>query len=375
MENPSQDNIVIALSAGGTGGHLYPAQSVAEDMQDQPRLALPVFLANDREIDRRALKDMPYPVLFLKGSGVYGKSIISAIRGGVQILGSVWTARRAVKRQRVRAVIAFGGYSSVSSVLAARSLGLPVYLHEQNAVPGRANRFLARYAKKIFLTFEQASAFFPEDQRARCVVTGCPVRKRVIADREIRLHPSRLRCLITGGSQGSAFFLEFLMQRLEFLNWFLDRSDILFLAGPGPAASQKAKRLAQALSAKGQAFNILPYLDRIGPAIRTADIILARSGASFLAELASIGKARTILVPFPEAVDDHQTANAEAMMKSGHSLERLEIVRQDETVRIEELLRDFAARPPVDAPRSHPEIHANASVQILEHVLADVDQD
>ena len=181
---------------------------------------------------------------------------------------------------------------------------------------------------------------------------------------------SRMRMLVVGGSQGSKFFLDFFLGRPEFFAWLLERVDILFLAGPTLAETPSARRLVENARNLRGSFTLLPFLERMGSALRSSDIILSRSGASFLAELISIGKARTILVPYPRALDGHQTANAEAAARSIHSLADMRIIQETESSRMEESLHSFVVAGPVPYPASFSDGHAGSACRILEEIAA-----
>ncbi|OGH55553.1 MAG: hypothetical protein A3G34_00555 [Candidatus Lindowbacteria bacterium RIFCSPLOWO2_12_FULL_62_27] len=357
----------VALAAGGTGGHLFPALALAEEIISQPGFGRVVFLAAERPLDRHILGGADrlwgrqFKCVYLPGSAYAGQP---GWRKLLSILYMAWAVLSAWFHLRgCRAVVAFGGYASVASVLAARLRGIAVYLHEQNAIPGRANRLMARFAKHIFLTFEEAAPLFGP-RADRCRVVGCPVRKKILFEREAGPH-ARMRMLVVGGSQGTKFFLDFFLGRPEFFAWLLERVDILFLAGSQLAETPPARRLVENARHLRGSFTLLPFLDRMGPAVRSADIILSRSGASFLAELASVGKARTILVPFPLAMDGHQDANAKALQRSGHSLAELRVIDETQQAEMEETIHGFVVGGPVPPPPSFSDRHAGAANEIL----------
>lgn len=360
----------IALAAGGTGGHIYPALALAEEIQSQTDPPAVVFFAANRPLDRQIMSGAArqfrenFRCVYLAGSAFGGQSGLRKLGSmmffGVAFMSAWWNLRKC------RCLVAFGGYASVAASAAAKVRGIPIYIHEQNAVPGRANRLLASLSQKIFLTFGAARGRFGK-HGGKSIVTGCPVRKKILVDRQPASR-SRMRLLVVGGSQGAKFFLDFFLGRPEFFAWLLERVDVLFLAGSGPANSPHAIRLVENAKHLRGSFTLLPFLERMGPAIRSSDIILSRSGASFLAELASVGKARTILVPFPAALDDHQTANAHSLAADLHSLAELHIFGEDQAARIEETLHSAVLKGPVDPPPSFPDAHAGAACRILEEI-------
>lgn len=359
----------IAVAAGGTGGHIFPAVALAEEIQSQNNPPHVVFFAAKRPLDKQILSGMErqkngVTCVFLPGSAFGGQG------GWKKLLSTLFVARSFVSAwwhlRNCRCLVAFGGFASVAAAMAAKMRGVPVYLHEQNSIPGRANRLLSRGAQKIFLTFPDARTHFGKFGD-RCVVTGCPVRKKILVDRQPG-NKGRMRLLVIGGSQGARFFLDFFLGRPEFFAWLLERVDILFLAGPGHADSPHALRLIENARHLRGSFTLLPFLERMGPAVRSADIIMSRSGASFLAELASVGKARTILVPFPGALDGHQEANAKALAASVHSLAELAVLSEDNAGKIEESLHAYVLKGPVEPPHTFSDDHAGAACRILEEI-------
>ncbi len=365
-------NRKIALAAGGTGGHVFPAVAMAEEIFSQARYDTVVFLAADRPLDRQILGSVDrswgkaFSCVYLAGSAYGGQS------GWRKLLSILYMARSVISAwwhlRGCECLIAFGGFASVAAALAARVRGLPIYLHEQNAIPGRANRLLSRFAKKIFLMFEEAAPHFGP-RADRCKSVGCPVRKKILVEREANSR-GRMRMLVVGGSQGAKFFLDFFLGRPEFFAWLLERVDILLLAGSGHADSPQARRLVDNARSLRGSFTLLSFLERMGPAIRSADIILTRSGASFLAELISVGKARTILVPYPHALDGHQDANAQALAKGVHSLSEMRILDETRQADIEQAMHAFVVAGPVPTPASFSDRHAGSANQILEELIA-----
>ncbi|MBI4178609.1 glycosyltransferase [bacterium] len=326
-----------------------------------------LILAAGRPLDRQILRQS-FPHVFLPGSAFGGQGIFHKLLSLARLFWAILAAISHVRR--CRCIVAFGGFPSVASVLAAKLCGVKVYLHEQNAVPGRANRLLAPLAKKIFMTFEEAAGKFGP-RKSRCVLTGCPVRKKILIERE-PAGRGRMRMLVVGGSQGSKFFLDFFSGRPDFFAWLMERLDVLFLAGPNLADIPAARRLIDNARDLRGSFTLLPFLERMGPAIRSADIVLSRAGASFLAELASVGKARVVLVPYPRALDDHQTANARAILAHPGALADVQIFEEGKIDKLEEALRAFIVAGPVDPPQTFSDRHAGAACRILEE-LRDAD--
>ena len=234
-------------------------------------------------------------------------------------LGSVATSRPLVRD--AAAVLGVGGYASIAPVIAARSVKVPTVLHEQNAVPGLANRLLARVATAVALTFETARTALPA--RLRTDVTGLPLRPQILevvpgrealaeeARRVLDLHRDRTTVLVTGGSQGALHIDRAIAGAIPFL---AARADLQLLVLAGAAHGSV---LADVAAGQGRLLvRTLPYLDRMELALAMTDVAIARAGANTIHELA-VCAIPSILVPYPHATDDHQAANAKELELAG----------------------------------------------------------
>lgn len=300
----------ILLAAGGTGGHLFPAEALAVELA---RRGVPVELITDERalayathFPARALHATPADTLRGGGARAYATLGATLSRGVLRSL-------RILRRVKPAAVVGFGGYPTFPPLVAARILGAPVVLHEQNAVMGRANRMLARLASVIATGFPTV-AQMPAGRATTHV--GNPVRPQVVAASQVPyqapadLHPIRL--LVFGGSQGARIMSEVVPAAILLLPAELrDRLRVTQQARPEDIDEVRA-----AYSAAGVAAELSSFFDDMPAHMALAQFVIARAGASTVAELAVIGRP-SILVPLPHALDNDQLANANALALAG----------------------------------------------------------
>jgi UDP-N-acetylglucosamine--N-acetylmuramyl-(pentapeptide) pyrophosphoryl-undecaprenol N-acetylglucosamine transferase len=302
----------VVIAAGGTGGHFYPAEALAAELLLRGErvvlltdarsggLASPVFALAERHV--------------VSGAGLSGRGLKRAAQGALALARGVFEARRILKQVRPGAVVAFGGYPSVPPVLAVAMLfgAKPrVILHEQNAVLGRANRFLARRADLLALNFAQTAAV-PAGTALR--VVGNPVRPAIAALHGQRYTPpgARIELLVLGGSLGAKIFGTLLPEALAQLP--ADLRARLFVTQQCRAEDSEQAR--QIFKAAGIAVELSPFFTDVAGLLAKAHLVVARAGASSVAEIAAAGKP-AIFIPLPNAIDDHQRANADALAQTG----------------------------------------------------------
>jgi UDP-N-acetylglucosamine--N-acetylmuramyl-(pentapeptide) pyrophosphoryl-undecaprenol N-acetylglucosamine transferase len=297
------------LAAGGTGGHLFPAEAVARLLVATGGA---VHLLTDRRADAFAAS-VPGVEIDLVRAGRLGGGPLRAAYGLAELALGMMQARRLLRRLAPAAVVGFGGYPSVPTMLAAAQLGLPTLIHEQNVVLGRANRLLASRAHRIATGFANVQGLRPAD-RARLVHTGNPVRPAI---RTVGASPyappgETIELLVVGGSQGARIFGEIVPPALSLLPLAMrQRLRVSQQARPEDKEAVIAQYGERAIAAEIESF----FGDMPGR-LRRAHLVICRAGASTIAELAAAGRP-AILVPYPHAMDDHQTANAREFAASG----------------------------------------------------------
>lgn len=246
---------------------------------------------------------------------------LTLVTSGVRVLGSVFGAIALLRRHRPDVVAGFGGYVSLPVGIAAVLTRTPLVLHEQNSVPGLANRILSRWARAVGVTYENSIKHLKRPERA--LVTGNPVRGAILgADREagrrtLGLDPDATVLLVFGGSRGAKHLNEALARLWPVLAEE-PRLQVVHVAGKLDVASV-AEAMAEALSDPAGRYRLHEYIERMGDVIAAADVVVARAGATSIAEITAIGRA-SVLVPYPYATDDHQTLNARAVSAGGGAI-------------------------------------------------------
>ena len=299
----------FVLAAGGTGGHLFPAEALAGELVGRGRQ---VHLVTDSRTGFLAAQIAGVEIHTVS-AGRLGGGPIRAAHGLAGLAAGTLQARRLLRRLVPAVVIGFGGYSSLPTMLAAASLGLPTLIHEQNAVLGRANRLLAPRVARIATGFPQTAGLRPG---ARAVHTGNPVRPAVLALGDAAYTPPQddgmIELLVLGGSQGAHILAEIVPAALAMLPQPLRRR--LYVsqqARPEDIAAVVEDYAEAEISAEIESF----FAD-VPQRLERAHLAICRSGASTVAELAAIGRP-ALLIPYPYATDDHQTANARAFAMAG----------------------------------------------------------
>jgi UDP-N-acetylglucosamine--N-acetylmuramyl-(pentapeptide) pyrophosphoryl-undecaprenol N-acetylglucosamine transferase len=300
---------VVVIAAGGTGGHMFPALALAREVRGRD---LDVVLTCDARGARYVGPDLAHHEI-RAGSPTGG--LLRRLQGVARLGLGLTQALALLRRRRPAAVAVFGGYASVPVGIAARLLGIPLLVHEQNAVLGRANRLIARKAAVLALTFADTEGAAGA-RRARSVVTGNPVRPEVVALRdqayEAPAGDGPFDLVVVGGSQGARILSEALPAALACLPKAA-RARIRLTQQCRP---EDLERVAGAYAGLGFAAELRSFYDDLPERLARAHLVISRSGASSVAELLALGRP-ALLVPYRLASDDHQRANAEAVVQAG----------------------------------------------------------
>jgi len=291
----------VLIMAGGTGGHIFPGLAVAEVLK---RRNVPVrWLGAEGGMEVRTVPEAGIELDLVAISGLRGKGLMRWISMPLMLLRAVWQARRLLEANRPGCAVSFGGYAAAPGGIAAWTKGIPVLVHEQNKIPGLTNRLLARFSRRILQGFPGT---FPEKMSP--IDSGNPVRREVAAlpEPEVRFtgRSGPVRVLVTGGSQGALVLNQVVPAAMKLLPVF-PGIEIRHQAG-----ARRVDEALEAYAAAGVDAEVQPFINDMAEAYAWADLVICRSGALTVAELAAAGVA-SILVPFAHAVDDHQTRNAE----------------------------------------------------------------
>ena len=297
----------IAIAAGGTGGHFFPAEALASALIARGHRV--VLMTDSRTGARLGPVFSGTEHYVLSGAGVAGRGVASAARSTMSLAAGMVQARRHLSKLHPACVVGFGGYPSIPPILAARFMRRrpAIVLHEQNAVLGRANRVCARFADVTALGFADTAGV---PAGARTIVTGNPVRAAFHASDSARNEVSagRINLLVLGGSLGARIFSDVVPEAISLMTAPVRAG----LHITQQCRAEDLDRVRVAYAAAGTDAELSPFFTDIADRLASAHLVISRAGASSCAEIAVAGKA-AILVPLPGAIDDHQAANARAM--------------------------------------------------------------
>jgi len=301
----------IVLAAGGTGGHIFPAEALAEELKFSGHK---VVLVTDKRMQnyKGSLASLERHTI---RAGTFGRGIASKITAAADICIGVIQARKLLRRLKPDVVVGFGGYPSFPTVYAAGGLGIPTLIHEQNSVLGRANRLLVKRVNAIATTFPD-TRFIADEHISKVVLTGNPVRTAIRVLREIPYpelsQDGNIRILVTGGSQGASIFSQIIPPAIAALPGVLrTRIRIDQQCRESDLESTRAAYAQMNVSA-----DLSSFFTDVPARLASAHLVIARAGASTISELTAAGRP-SILVPLPNAMDNHQYHNANALEESG----------------------------------------------------------
>lgn len=310
----------ILIAGGGTAGHVFPAVALAQRFSDVGVEVL--FVGTSRGLETDLVPKAGFRLEVLEVRPFPRRISPDLYRAPVSLIRAARRCRPLVMGCDV--VVGMGGYASAPAVLAARRVRIPIVLHEQNAIPGAANKWLARWARVVGLSFAEARERFPK--RVRTITTGNPVRMQVAmvpqnreplrteAMRELDLDPMRRTIVVFGGSQGA---LHVNIVAAQMCHVLADRADLQVLLLTGPAHETAVAPLVPFEPALR--VRIMPFLDRMELAYAAADLIVSRAGATSIAESTACGLP-AVLIPYPHATANHQEANARALESTGGAI-------------------------------------------------------
>jgi len=301
------------IAGGGTGGHLFPGVAIAEELRAREPQAIIRFVGTKRGIEARVLPDLGWDLAMIEVSGLKTVGVWGAIKGVFRLPRSLWQARRLLKQFKPDAVIGVGGYASGPVVLMARLRGIPAAICEQNSIPGLTNKILGKFARRVFLSFEESKRFF---KAKKIVMSGNPVRRGLLQkllDAPAATPSDTVHVLVCGGSQGAVAVNELASQALATLAKERPLA-ITHQTGEKDLAPTQERYAKAEVPAECSAF-----IKDMAAAYQRADIIIGRAGATTVAELAIAGKP-AIFIPYPFAADNHQEINAREMADAGAAL-------------------------------------------------------
>lgn len=299
----------IIIACGGTGGHLFPGVAVAQELRDRGHQVR--LLISEKKVDAQASEK--YGDLQFDTLPAIAKPPTFSVKM-LPFLFKLWKTRnqskKMLKAAKADAVLGMGGFTSLAPIIAGKQLQIPCFVHDSNALPGKANRLTARFCHTVLLGLEDARSFFPSNQ---VEITGTPVRSELTqtitreqAAKKLNIDPKKKTVLVMGGSQGAKKLNSLIVEASK----AMPEVQFLHITGTGDYERVKTEL------GHREGHHLIQFCDDMGACYAASNLAVSRSGASSMTELAYVGLP-SILVPYPHAADDHQTFNAEAFAKEG----------------------------------------------------------
>jgi UDP-N-acetylglucosamine--N-acetylmuramyl-(pentapeptide) pyrophosphoryl-undecaprenol N-acetylglucosamine transferase len=329
------------VAGGGTGGHLFPGITIAEEFISRHQQNRVLFVSTGNQFEQNTLAQLGYPLKTISVAGLKGQGLWKKFKSLSIVPVGVWQSMAILKSFKPDLVLGVGSYAAGPMVLAAWLKRIPVVLHEQNILPGITNRVLSRFARRIYVSFENTSGGFAPD---KVQVTGNPVRKEILLaageDPPDQISAPSLeppmRLFILGGSQGAHAIN---MAMIDALPSIKEKKRLRIIHQTGTADESQVKT---AYASHGIEAVVKSFFQDMDRQYHSADLIICRAGATTVAEITAIGKA-ALFIPFPFAADDHQKLNAEALTSRGAA----EMIEEKDltAVKLADRINHYAQRP------------------------------
>jgi UDP-N-acetylglucosamine--N-acetylmuramyl-(pentapeptide) pyrophosphoryl-undecaprenol N-acetylglucosamine transferase len=304
----------LLIAGGGTGGHLFPGVAIAEELRGRDPAAEILFVGTERGIEARVIPQigpgLGAELALIQISGLKTVGALGAIKGLLRVPRAIWQSRAILRRFRPDVVIGVGGYASGPVVLAARLAGIPTAILEQNSIPGLTNKILGRLVRAVFLAFEETRGFFAAK---KIRMTGNPIRRdirRALAA-EASAAATVPHLFVFGGSQGATAVNALAVDALALLRQRGIPFTVTHQTGQADLELTRNRYLTAGIEA-----DVRPFIQEMAAEYRKADLVLSRSGATTVAELGVVGRP-AILIPYPQAADNHQEINARELVAAG----------------------------------------------------------
>jgi UDP-N-acetylglucosamine--N-acetylmuramyl-(pentapeptide) pyrophosphoryl-undecaprenol N-acetylglucosamine transferase len=309
-----RDGIKFIISGGGTGGHIYPAIAIANELRSRFPKAEFLFVGAQDKMEMQKVPQAGYAIKGLWIAGLQRKLTLQNLLFPVKLLSSLWKSRAIIKSFKPDVVIGTGGFASGPLLQMANSLNIPTLIQEQNSYPGITNKLLSKKANKICVAYENLERFFPKE---KMILTGNPVRQDLIAidsKREeaikfFNLDPSKKTLLVLGGSLGARRVNQLIEKELD----FFDSQNIQIIWQCGKFYLDEYKKY------DSNNVQVLAFIDRMDLVYAAADFVISRAGASSVSELSIVGKP-VLFIPSPNVAEDHQTKNAKSIVDKNGAL-------------------------------------------------------
>ena len=324
----------IIVSGGGTGGHIFPALSIADAIKSKNPEAKILFVGANNRMEMQRVPDAGYEIVGLPIAGFDRKNLFKNIKVLWLILKSQRMAKKVIKKFAPQAVVGVGGYASGPTLKMAASMNIPTLIQEQNSYAGVTNKILSKNAKMICVAYDNMERFFPKE---KIKMTGNPVRKSLIdmkanrseAMKAMGLDENKKCVLIVGGSLGARSINEAVLANIDLIK---ENEDIQFIWQTGKLYFEEMKERCAAVG-KPENLTVTDFVSNMANALSAADLVVSRAGAGSISEFALLGKA-VILVPSPNVSEDHQTKNAMALVEKDAAIHIADIKAKEEMIKV-----------------------------------------
>ncbi|MFA4875295.1 MAG: undecaprenyldiphospho-muramoylpentapeptide beta-N-acetylglucosaminyltransferase [bacterium] len=305
-----KEKLRVLVAAGGTGGHVFPGVAVAEELKAASPGAQIMFAGTSRGLEAKILPQEGWPLILMGSSSIKDRKGIAKLAAWARLPFSIARAMLILVAEKPHVLVSIGGYAAGPLSVAAWIMRIPVLLVEPNAIPGMTNLKLGRFARRVCVAFDEAARRF---EPGKALLTGVPVRRKVLEVRAASPEGlGRTSIFLFGGSQGAVHLNRAMMDALPHLKDLRGRMRVIHQTG----TNDDTGAIADAYGAAGIDAKVFAFTDRIWECYAEANIVIGRSGANTVAEVAALGLP-SILVPYPYAADDHQRANAEWLARLG----------------------------------------------------------
>lgn len=296
----------LMISAGGTGGHIFPGIAVAETFAAREGKNSVVFIGTTYGLESKIIPKYGFRLLFADARQFLGRSVLYKISTLIHLLRGIHTCMGLIKKENPDAILGMGGFTSVPAAIAGYLLRIPVFLHEQNAEPGLANKMLSKIAKCTFLSFEESKQYFGVK---KVYHTGNPVRK-TLKNQAISKSEELFAVFVFGGSRGARSINEAVLALLPYMESY--KNCIMY----HQTGTEDYERIFEGYKKTNIKYEVFPFTDEMGKYYTLSDVVISRAGASTIFELAYFKKA-AILIPYPFSAGQHQWKNASSVESMG----------------------------------------------------------
>jgi UDP-N-acetylglucosamine--N-acetylmuramyl-(pentapeptide) pyrophosphoryl-undecaprenol N-acetylglucosamine transferase len=351
----SKKTYKFIISGGGTGGHIFPALAIANEIKHRYPDSQFLFVGAKGRMEMTKVPQAGYNIKGLWISGLQRKLTLKNLSFPFKLISSMMEAKKIVKQFKPDYVIGTGGYASGPTLRAAQSAGIPTMVQEQNSYPGITNKLLAAKVDHICVAYENMDKFFPKE---KIIYTGNPIRNEVIqidnkrdeAINHFNLSVNKRTLLLVGGSQGALSVNKAIAANIDFFR----REDIQFVWQTGSLYYEQALEISKTFDN----IKVVEFINRMDLAYAVADLVVSRAGAMAISELCAVAKP-VIFIPLPSAAEDHQTKNAQSLAKNNAAL----VIHNSEVV--EKII------PEMERLLEHPALMEEMSINIQKHSVVD----